>query len=292
MQFFQIPDNLIEFFRYHPRYLGNNLESIKTRDLKPPHQKFISVVTTCMNRKEDLARTLPRNLEDNRGYRNAEFIVLDYNSRDGVCQWLASNMQEHMESGRLKVYRCTDSEYFQPNHSRNVSFKLAKGEIVANVDADNIMHASYLKRINQCATIAKEKILIVAEDFLRKDSSRLKLRGRFALYKKDIEMLRGFDEKLDDGFSHDDINFVFRAMMAGFKLVRYEKEYNWDRAGTPDDDRVRYVRNPNYKEMQMVNRELTRLTLQRGHLSANKESWGEMKNVTMLLPNGENRNSI
>lgn len=289
MQFFKLPENSIEYFRHHPRYRKNNI--FATKD-EPLEKKFISVVTTCMNRKEDLSRTLPQNLEENMEYHEAEFIVLDYNSRDGVHRWIKNNMMDYIRSGRLKFYRCTDSKYFQPNHSRNVSFRLAKGELIANVDADNIMHHGYIKRLNQCATVANEKIMIVAEDFLRPGSGRLKLRGRFACYKKDIELLRGFDEQLDGGFGHDDINFVFRAMMAGFTLVRYEKEYNWDRRGTSDGDRVKYVRNPDYQKMQKINSFLTRLTLQRGHLSANKSGWGEMKNVTMLLPNGENRNIV
>lgn len=289
MQFYEISENITEYFRHKRKFQKLNVRGPK---FQPTQQKFISVVTTCMNRKEDLKRSLPQNLEDSKSYPNAEFIVLDYNSRDGVEHWIKNNMIDYVRSGRLKFYRCTDSEYFQPNHSRNISFRLATGELVANVDADNIMHKKYLERLNQCATVADQKIMIVAEDFLRPDSGRLKLRGRFACYKKDIELLRGFDEKLDNGFSNDDVNFVFRAMMAGFKFVRYEKEFNWDRGGTSNDERVKYIRNPNYHEMQIVNRNLTRLTLQRGSLSANKNGWGEMKNVTLLLPNGEDRNVI
>ena len=38
----------------------------------------ISLCTTCMGRADDLQRTLPLNIELNRGYPNLEFVILDY----------------------------------------------------------------------------------------------------------------------------------------------------------------------------------------------------------------------
>jgi len=241
----------------------------------PRQEKFISVVTTCMNRLSDLKNTLPRNIEDNEEYDNAEFIVLDYNSTEDVEGWIRKRMMRHIKSGRLKVYRTECSDYFQPNHSRNLSFQLATGELVTNVDTDNIIHKGFLRRLNECAAVADEKILICAEDFLKYGSGRLKLRGRFCLYKKDIEYLRGFDEDLDNGFSHDDVNFVFRAMMARFQMVRYEKEFNWDRKTTPDMNKVKYIKEKDWNKTRIMNEELTLRKLSRGMIDVNRDKdWG------------------
>jgi glycosyltransferase involved in cell wall biosynthesis len=269
---FYTPENFINVFRNQPKFRAL---SIPGPTDCPKQEKFISVVTTCMNRLSDLKNTLPRNIEDNKEYDNAEFIVLDYNSTENVEGWIKRKMMHHIKSGKLKFYRTECSRYFQPNHSRNLSFRLATGELVANVDTDNIIHKGFLIRLNECAAVADEKILICAEDALAYGSDRFKLRGRFCLYKKDIEFLRGFDEDLDNGFSHDDVNFFFRAMMSRFKMVRYEKSFNWGRKTTPDPDKVQYVRNPDMDKMKIVNAELTLHKLMRGIVSVNHgREWG------------------
>jgi len=276
------PKHFIDVFRNQAKFRAL---SIPGPTVYPGQEKFISVCTTCMNRLTDLKRTLPRNIEDNKEYDNAEFIVLDYNSSEDVEGWIRNKMMRYIKSGRLKFYRTECSPYFQPNHSRNLSFRLATGELVANVDTDNIIHKGFLKRLNECAAVADEKIMICAEDFLKYGSDRLKLRGRFCLYKKDIEFLRGFDEDLDGGFSHDDVNFLFRAMMARFKMVRFEKEFNWDRNTTSDPDKVQYVRDPDMNKMKIVNADLTLQKLCRGIVSVNQgREWG-VADVTALKAN-------
>jgi glycosyltransferase involved in cell wall biosynthesis len=175
----------------------------------------------------------------------------------------------------LRYCQTNEPQYFCPNHSRNVSFKLAQGEIIANVDSDNLIHKGFLRRINQCASIASERLLIVPETFLRPKSKRFALKGRFALYKKDIEWLRGFDEALDGGFSGDDVNFVLRAMMARFKVIRYEKRYVEGRITTSDEDRRKYVRSQkSFYDMKLENENITRMRLSRGMVQVNPGGWG------------------
>lgn len=229
-----------------------------------------------MNRLHDLKETLPANLKDSDDYANAEFVLLDYNSSDGMEEWVKSELKEYLDSGRLRYCRTETSEYFNPNHSRNVSFRLAKGELVANVDSDNFMWNGYLHRINQCASVADSGLLIVPEDFMLPNSDRLLLKGRFVLYRKDIEMLRGFDEELDGGFSYDDVNFVLRAIMAKFKVVRFENRFIQGRLPTTDEERHSNMSNERtFSEMKVINEEITSRRLGRGIISVNPDGWGE-----------------
>src|SRR6187402_102950 len=97
----------------------------------------ISFCTVCMNRIEHLKQTLPKNIEDNIAYGNLEFLLLDYNSKDGLEEWVESEMKEYIDKGILHYYKTTEPEYFHRSHSRNMIIKKATGDIVCNIDADN-----------------------------------------------------------------------------------------------------------------------------------------------------------
>ena len=125
-----------EYFRYKEKYHIRNVEESDTANLNL-EQQSLSIVTRCMNRLYDLKKTLPKNIEDNKDYQNLEFVLLDYNSNDGLDKWVKTEMMQHIESGRLNYYRTDEPKYFCPNHSQNVTFKLAQNKIVANVDSDN-----------------------------------------------------------------------------------------------------------------------------------------------------------
>jgi len=153
---------------------------------------------------------------------------------------------------------------------------LAQGELVTNVDSDNVMHSGFLERLNQCASVGPTGLLIVPETFLLPKSNRFLLKGRFAMYKEDIEFLRGFDEDLDDGFSHDDVNFVLRAMLARFRIVRFEKAFIKGRILTTDEERRKCVRShQSFYEMKLKNAKLTEEKLARVQIQVNNDGWGE-----------------
>jgi glycosyltransferase involved in cell wall biosynthesis len=226
-----------------------------------------------MNRLHDLKNTLPDNLKDS--YGNVEFVLLDYGSRDGLGEWVKSEMMDEIHSGKL-VYYYTSAEFFQPNHSRNVSFRLAKNDLVVNVDADNYMGGGFLRALNECSVVGPDRILIVPKNFLLPNSDRFHLRGRFAMYRQDIYELGGFDEDLDNGFSHDDVSFVMRAMLARFKIVRFDESFTSRRIHTTDEDRTKHVRNKNFSHMKEINQFITSCKLGRAITQANqKKHWGK-----------------
>ena len=97
----------------------------------------ISFCTVCMNRLYHLKQTLPRSIKDNMDYPNVEFVLLDYNSEDGLENWVNTEMSDYIDSGVLVYYKTEEPEHFHRSHSRNVMFKLASGDILINLDADH-----------------------------------------------------------------------------------------------------------------------------------------------------------
>lgn len=265
-----------DYFRNREKYASRNVyisENLPTSKEVP-----ISFVTRCMNRLHDLKLTLPKNIEDNKSYKNLEFVILDYNSTDGLGEWIQKEMMHHVLSGRVSYYRTTEPQFFQPNHSQNLTFRLASNSLVANIDSDNYTHEGYAQCLNRCCSVADERILIVPANFLLAGSKRLFLKGRFAVYKKDAEMLGGFDEELDEGFGNDDISFVLRAMLAGFQIVRYNSRYTEDRLPTSDEERVSLVKNKSFKQIRDKNGIITWNKLGKGIVTVNRNThWGKAR---------------
>jgi len=102
--------------------------------ISPPK---ISFITACKGRLHHLAETLPKNIIWNVEYPNIEFVLLDYNSPDGLEAWVKKHMSGMIEKGLLLYFKTPDPEYFHYTHSRNMLLKLATGDVVCNLDADN-----------------------------------------------------------------------------------------------------------------------------------------------------------
>jgi len=185
-------------------------DGVFTKPVKKMYK--ISFCTTCMDRLYNLKETLPVNLILEEGYPFLEFVILDYNSKDGLGDWVKNNMMEHIESGRVSYYRTVEPEYFSMSHSRNIAFKVADGDIVFNIDADNYLAKdsenppeephSYL--LNRMANDAEGRKIIFAK-------GKRSMHGRIGFYKDEfINDLGGYDEELL-GYGHDDHDLVQRA---------------------------------------------------------------------------------
>src|SRR5690349_9158200 len=97
----------------------------------------ISFCIVCMNRLHQLEETLLQNIKDNEGYDNLEFVVLNYNSQDGMDEWVREHLSDYISIGKVNYYKTSEPTIFSHSHSKNLMFKLAKGDIVCNVNADN-----------------------------------------------------------------------------------------------------------------------------------------------------------
>ncbi len=258
----------------HFRKKFQALKVVPTDETVP--KQSISICTTCMNRLEDISRTLPCNIEDTKDYTPVEFVLLDYSSTDDLPRWVRHNMQSHMQSGLLKYCRIEGEPYFRPGHSRNVSFRLASGNIVVNVDADNFIHKGFIPRINQC--LRQYGTMAVPRQFLQKDSSRLLLKGRFAFYREDLLSLGGFDESLDQGYGSDDVNLVFRAILRRFQMACFEDKYMADRLETSNEARTSLINTLGltFEQSKARNEAITSRMLCRGITVANEgKHWGK-----------------
>lgn len=234
-----------------------------------PVKKYykISICTTCMDRLFTLKEVFPVNIKDNLDYPNLEYVILDYNSKDNLSKWIKNNMMQYIESGLLNYYRTTEPKYYSMSHSRNVAFKLAQGEIVNNVDADNYTNPGFVHYINRLANEHPKKAIFAK-------GKRL-LRGRIGFYKNEfMDILGGYDEDME-GYGYDDKDLFNRAMCSGFMLMWYGGAYV-RRIKTPKSMVGKNMKNPKWRETEKINKEISDRKLEKRIYKANQNRhWGK-----------------
>lgn len=185
----------------------------------------ISICTVSMNRIFHIRETLPANIQNNIKYKNIEFILLDYNSTDGLDMWVKNNMDEHIKSGLLKYYKTTTPTYFDRCHSRNLACNLATGDIIALIDADNYTGKGYAEWISNKFIEEGENAIITcigSNNLIFRDQG-----GKCAFHRDYLNLSRGFDETMN-GYGFEDIDFIRRLVQAGGRRILFkytEKEF-------------------------------------------------------------------
>lgn len=172
----------------------------------------ISICTVCMNRLFHVRETLPVNIQENIGFPNIEFVLLDYNSSDGLEEWVRANMMQYIKSGILKYYRTTEPVYFSMSHSKNMISKLASGDILCMMDGDNYAGVNYAGWINSVFVEKGDNSVVSA--FTPEGLRYIDMGGKITFHRHLFSKVRGFDESFA-GYGMDDKDLLVRLEKAG-----------------------------------------------------------------------------
>lgn len=235
---------------------------------KPISKEYkISICTTVMGRLHDLKVTLPKNIEDNKDYDNVEFVILDYNSQDGLGDWVKSEMEDHLSTGKVVYFRTEEPEFYSMTKSRNLAFKCATGDIVNNVDADSFTNEGFVSYLNKVANQKPERAIFA--------KGKKMLRGRLGFFKDDfINLLGGYDEAIEH-YGHDDHDLMNRAWAQGFKLMWWGGEY-YDCVEGHKKHQTENMKQPDWKLTEIQNKLISAKNIIAGKLKANEgKEWGK-----------------
>ena len=98
----------------------------------------LSFCITCMNRFHQISKTLPINLRNNRNMESEiEFVLVDFNSQDGLRDWILEKFQNELKSGYLKYFHTKSMKSWHACIAKNTSHSMGNGNILVNLDADN-----------------------------------------------------------------------------------------------------------------------------------------------------------
>ncbi len=182
-----------------------------------------------MNRTHHLKLTLPKNIKDNIEYGNVEFVVLNYNSKDDLDEWIKAEMKQYIHTGIIKYIKTTVPECFLMSHSKNVVAKYATGDVVCSIDADNFIGKGFAEYLNNEFQLNNNIFLTV-----KKFEVPSGCYGRICMLKKDFMTIKGYDENML-GYGHEDSDLRNRLELLG-KTPRYMSASNFFNVLSHDDD--------------------------------------------------------
>ncbi len=177
----------------------------------------ISFYTTCMDRLFHLKETLPRNLAVIGDY-DVEFVVLNYNSKDELNDWMLETYKTEITNELIKLFHTKEPKYFNMSHAKNSTAKLCSGEILVCLDADNVILDNFVGWILENFT---EPDRVVAQS----DPQYVGMSGRIVISKKNFMKLKGYDENFKI-WGYEDMDFIERALNLGLDYKLIDKKYS------------------------------------------------------------------
>lgn len=173
-------------------------------------QVLLSFCIVCMNRIEHIKLTLEQNILENQ-LPGVEFVLLDYNSTDGLEDWVRSNMKKYLENHILVYYKELHAKKFHRTHSRNMVMKLAEGEILCNLDADNYLGKGFASFVLD--QFSRNKDIFLTSSYNQRDAI-----GRVCVMRKDFLSINGYNEMFS-GYGLEDIELYYRLQKVGLTQI-------------------------------------------------------------------------
>jgi hypothetical protein len=183
---------------------------------------MIAFCITCKGRTQHLRETLPKNLADN---PRSKFIVLDYNSGDGLLEYLRTEHGGEIQTGRLVVYSYPAANQFKMAHAKNMAHRLGileGADLLCNLDADNFLGPRFEDYIERTFELASGEI--VMQGTMIKGVLPRGINGRIVCTARNFIKAGGYDEKYQT-WSPDDKDFNLRLRLLGCEVFEIELQY-------------------------------------------------------------------
>jgi glycosyltransferase involved in cell wall biosynthesis len=191
----------------------------------------ISYCTTCKQRLGFLQKTLPANLAAEEGNPDVEFVILDYDSGDGLREWLVDTYADLIRAGRIRYAYHGPAPHFWMSHAKNLAHLAATGDVLCSVDADNLLARDFSLWLREVYargsdTVASPRRLSFW-GYLRQRwiDGRLGLptpsgglAGRIAVSRELFHRLGGYDQTIT-AWGGEDLEFLYKARDAGAAYV-------------------------------------------------------------------------
>lgn len=206
-------------------------------------------------------RTLPINLALT-AIEPVEFCLVDIGSASKLAAWL---QRKNGWRGRVRVrrYEIEGEPAVHFSRDKNRAHKLAAGEILVNLDGDNVVGPRFVPDVLRAIDNGADLVHGFSENW--GDGTC----GRIAITRRAFETLGGYDESFEPA-GHQDLDLVHRAAAYGFKVERIRRaEFVGLSCGSTIREKMQRIRGK-YREMRTANRRRSQENIRAGRLVANR----------------------
>lgn len=227
----------------------------------------ISFCISCMNRFWQVKNTLVQNLKDNYEDKDiVEFILIDFNSNDGLKDFVLDKFKKEVKEGYLKYYFTQELDSWNAPITRNTTHIIANGDILVNLDADNYTGYRGGKFLLDIYKNNDRNIFVhQGEGIFGKGNS-----GRISYYKEDFLKLGGYNQDFMP-MGHLDSDLINRFVAYGIKRINVtDDKYNKTIKNTKDDSIKKCKSKYTWSEMCKYNVNLSNNNISNNKLIANK----------------------
>jgi len=242
----------------------------------------ISFCITCKDRLFYLSQTLPLNILNSSDYFEKEFILMDYNSQDGLYEWAKSNLHYWESKGIVKYLRTDKPKYFSAAHAKNIAHKNATGEILCNLDCDNFIRPGFCQYLEQIFKNPKVIFYSSSEDIFRNNGCC----GKIASTRETFYSVNGYDESasVNLGWGWDDVSFRERAKRKnGLKDICCDLKYNLAIDHSNATRTQNFVEKNILKSQQDSIKALTELVMNNCYVVNEDTNWGFVDDLKIGL---------
>ena len=227
-----------------------------------------------MGRLHHLQRTIIPNLLN---AEDCEFVIVNYNSNDGLHEWVGQNLRSWIDRGIVKYYRTKEPKFFFAAHAKNIAHRQATGDILCNIDADNFIIEGYKEFLLDVFKQKKCMVVSPSLDIFGNPGCC----GKIAVLREHFYSVNGYDEDLTFGWCWEDTNLHYRAkhlndltsILTETKFCKTIKHYN--------EERYKNFENKNLQKSQQmgVNR-LNEIMETKDYIANKNREWGYAKDLS------------
>lgn len=236
----------------------------------------ISFCTTCSDKAGQSLRlghiqeTLIQNFYNNPNEIDleVEFVVLNYGDKGGLHEWMMTDplVSEEIKTGRI-VYVRSPQPYFRMAPAKNMAHRLASGDVVCNLDADNFTGPGFARALANLFQQDMNIIINPSNSISRAYSTEERgFFGKVALSRKNFYRLGGYSESFK-GWGFEDTNLTQRARLLGMRYVRFE-----------DDQYIKIIPHDNMSRAEGVSNSPERARKELAKIERRKNARGFSKN--------------
>jgi len=222
---------------------------------------LLSYCISIMNRLHQLEKTLRENIDNSSD--KSEFIIVDYNSNDGLKNYIYTNFEKEILSGKIKYYYTEKIKIWHASICKNTTHIRANGKYLINLDCDNFIGVDGDNLILNSFYENGDDIIISQTNSIVSSGNG----GRISISRENFINLGGYDETFYP-MGYQDYDLIERAKKYGLKYININKN-NKAIFNTKIDSIKNIGIKMEYNKMNNLNKLLSKINIENGNLKVN-----------------------